>query len=159
VGTSYLQLESGVLVAQSGAGYATIKAALKQHDQNLELGQVAGVWKVYYRYGSEPHQVTFLADWRDPDGRPRELSYGLVDKVKSQDRNSREQVPDVDQLERRRQEELAKHRAALVEALNDEYRKPTISVSLPRTANRGNHRWKEVQLHAQKRRRAKGLDY
>jgi hypothetical protein len=121
VGLSYSQLESGVVLAQQGAGYAEIRAALKRHDQNLELGQVAGVWKVYYRFGSEPHQIEFLCDWRDPDGTARELSQGLVDKVRSQDRNSRVPKVSAEELDRQRREKLAKHKARVIEAIDSEH--------------------------------------
>lgn len=160
MGTSYLHLESGVIVAQQGGGYAEIRAALKQQDDRLELGNIGGVWKVYFRYGGEPHQVTFVCDWRDPDGTPRELSSGLVDKVRSLDRNSRERQASVEDLEGQRQADLAKYREETTEALADDIlKRRTISASLPRTGNRANRRWKEAQLQAQKRRRAKGLDF
>jgi len=159
VGTSYLQLESGVVVAQTGAGYPAVQAALKRHDNGLELGQVAGCWKVYFRYGSEPHQVSFLCDWRDPDGTPRELSMGLVEKVQALDRNTINSPPTEDELERKRQEALRKHRDEQAEQLADDYKRKTISTSLPRTKNRGNHRWKESEFQKQKRRRERGYDY
>jgi hypothetical protein len=122
VGLAYSQLESGIVLAQEkGGGYPEIRAALKRHDQNLELGQVAGVWKVYYRFGSEPHQIEFLTDWRDPDGTPRELSHGLVDHVRGQDRNSRVKRPNADELNAQRREQLAKHKARVIEAIDSEH--------------------------------------
>jgi hypothetical protein len=119
VGTSYLQLDSGLVIPQERAGWASVAAALKQHDPHLELGQVDGVWKVYYRT-SPDRPAEFLTDWRDPDGTPRELSHGLVDQVRGQDRNSRGKRPNADELNAQRQEELQKHRERVAEALVDD---------------------------------------
>lgn len=146
---SYMQLESGVIVAQQGAGYAEIRGALKQHDPNLELGEVNGCWKVYYRYGGEGHQVEFLTDWRDPDGTPRELSMGLVDQVRGQDRNSRSKRLNAEQLNVKREEDLAKHKEAMKEGIIEnttfKHGKPVLprSVSLRRARSKtGYHDFK-----------------
>lgn len=148
MGTSYLQLESGLIVPQEGGGWATIQAALKQHDQHLELGQVAGVWKVYFR-ASPDLPPEFLCDWRDPDGTPRELSMGLVDKVRQLDRNAREKAPTEDELERKRQENLAKHKENVTEGIVDnttfKHGRPVLprSRSLMRARHKsGYHDWK-----------------
>lgn len=148
MGTSYLQLESGLVVPQAGAGWATVKAALKQHDPHLELGEIGGVWKVYYR-ASEDLPPQFLCDWRDPDGTPRELSMGLVDKVRSLDRNSRGRAPTEDQLEQKRQQDRRKHwereSEALIDDLDWKHGKPVLprSQSLRRARSKsGYHHWK-----------------
>lgn len=150
MGTTYLQLESGILVAQeTGGGYPEIRAALKRHDQNLELGQVNGVWKVYYRFGGESHQVEFLTDWRDPDGTPRELSMGLVDQVRGQDRNSRTKRATADELNVQREKNLAKEKERRIEGLIDDttfkHGRPVLprSQSLRRARSKsGYHDWK-----------------
>lgn len=148
MGTSYLQLESGLVIAQQGDGWATVQAALKQHDSHLELGQINEVWKVYFR-ASADLPPEFLCDWRDPDGTPRELSMGLVDKVRQLDRNSRERAPGEDELNRQREERLAKHKLDVAEGIIDnttfKHGKPVLprSVSLRRARSKsGYHDWK-----------------
>lgn len=145
---NYLQLESGVLVPNPPAEYATFKRALKQHDPHLEFGQVSGVWKVYFR-PSPDLPPEFLCDWRDPDGTPRELSFGLLDKVRSLDRNSRGRAPTEDQLEQKRQQDRRKHwereSEALIEDLDWKHGKPVLprSQSLRRARSKsGYHHWK-----------------
>jgi hypothetical protein len=148
VGTSYLQLESGLVIPQEGAGWAAVDAALKRHDQHLSLGQVAGVWKVYYQ-ASRDLPPEFLCDWRDPDGTPRELSMGLLDHVRSLDRNSRERAPSEAELERKRQADLAKHKADMAEGIIEnttfKHGRPVLprSRSLMRARHKsGYHDWK-----------------
>jgi hypothetical protein len=148
VGTSYLQLESGLVIPQQGAGWAAVQAALKQHDSHLELGEVAGVWKVYFR-PSPDHPPEFLCDWRDPDGTPRELSHGLVDKVRSLDRNSRERAPTEAELNAKREEDKRKHRERLAQDLAEDsvfkHGRPLLprSASLRRARSKsGYHDWK-----------------
>ena len=116
MGSSYLQLDSGLVIPQEGRDWATIQAALKRHDPNLELGEVNGVWKVYYRSSADV-PAEFLCDWRDPDGTPRELSFGLVDEVVARDRNSRGKRPSADELNARYQEQKRKDEDRQYEAM------------------------------------------
>ena len=158
MGNSYLQLESGLVIPQQGAGWATVQAALKQHDQHLELGQVKGVWKVYFR-ASPDMPPEFLCDWRDPDGSPRELSMGLVDKVRQLDRNSREKAPTEDDLERQRQKNLAKHRADLGEAIVEDTTPKHGRALVPPLTTWKQKRWRDREWEKMQRRRRRGLDY
>lgn len=159
MGQAFLQLESGVVVAQEGGDYAAVKAALKRNDQNLELGSVKGVWKVYYRYGGEPHQVTFVCDWRDPDGTPRPLTMGLVDKVRSLDRNSRERALTEEELERKRAEQLAKHKADLMEAVIEDTTPKHGRPLVPPLKTWSQKRWRDNEWRKMQNRRRRGLDY
>lgn len=174
MGSTYLHLESGLVAVQQGGDWAAIQAALKRHDRNLELGAVPDprfggkpCWKVYYRHGGESQQVQFLCDWRDPDGTPRELSSGLVDKVMVQDRNTRERLPSAEELERKRVADLAEHREEQMAALADDWldadgnpRNLRKTVRLDeKKGSRGNSRWKAEQFELQKRRRARGYDH
>jgi len=122
VSLSYSQFDDGVILAHEGGDHATIERALKRHDRNLKLGGTVDprfgkiAWKVYYQVSPDAPDE-FVCDWRDPDGRPRELSFGLVDKVVARDRNSRGQEPSADELNARYQEQKRKDQDRQYEAM------------------------------------------
>lgn len=132
--------DSGIVYPAEGMDGARIRAALKEHDRNLDLTQYADphwncwVYKVVYAVSPERQEVLFA--WRDPNGRPLPLSSGLIDKVKLLDKNTSVAAPDPDvkneELKEKREQDWADTREDLTKSYLRESKYTTI---LPRSRN------------------------
>lgn len=105
----------GLAVAFSSVDEATITRALRRLDDRLFLDpevEPHGPYGPYvymtvkYHHGSGT-PPTCVVDWREPDGRPKPLSYALVDQVKRQEGAMARAVSDaIAANERKRQEAI-----------------------------------------------------
>lgn len=119
----------GLLVAEYGADYASVQAALKDHDPALRLippgVEVADRpgregWRVY-RYAGGDRPIEFLCFWGSEHGDPYPLSHGLVDLMKQMDRNTRSRYLDDVAANAIRKAEIDKQYERDSEALRDDY--------------------------------------
>ena len=150
------QTDSGLIYPAEGMDGAQVRAALKQHDRNLDLIQQLDpdwrrwVYKVTYSTGSGD-QVLFA--WRGPGGEPLELSSAIIDRVKLLDKNTPVAAPNEDALNEAPLERRRKDWEQTSDDLADDYLPRTRRKAiLPRTMNPGNHRWKERQYRLQQQR-------
>lgn len=69
-----------------GASFRQLERELKSLDRNLFLVQQRGVYdETFYevRYWQGPEQEPpVILDWRDPDGKPRDLNFGIIEEIK-----------------------------------------------------------------------------
>jgi hypothetical protein len=150
------QTESGIVYPAEGMDGARIRAALKEHDRNLDLIQQLDpdwgrwVYKVTYSTGSGD-EVLFA--WRGANGEPLELSSALLDKVKRLDKNTSVAAPDADALNDRHLKSRKKDWDDSTDDLVDDYLPRSRRKSLlPRTRDFANRRWKERQYQLQQQR-------
>lgn len=119
--------ELGFTVVENRGSEAQLQRALKQVDDRLVLqwhpGDVEGgfVYKVL-KVVSEDEPAEYVTTWADEYGRPLPLSFGLVDRVKSQVLGSRNQGIDADEYNRRLSEQREKDRLAALEKISEEHR-------------------------------------
>jgi hypothetical protein len=145
----YARSDSGLVYPVEGMDGAAVRAALKEHDRNLDLIQQLDpqwgrwVFKVTYATGG-PSEVLFA--WRAPSGEPLPLSSALIDKVKQLDRNTAFAAPDADHLNAQHLDERREDWEEARQDLKDDYlRRAKRQPILPRTTHWGNRRWKEKQ--------------
>lgn len=70
------------------ASFRQLERELKQLDRNLFLVEQRGVYgETFYeiRYWQGPEaEPPVLVDWREPDGKPKELSFGILEDIRRQ---------------------------------------------------------------------------
>jgi hypothetical protein len=97
----YEKSDSGLLVPHLAGGEADISRALREHDPDLRLVPQAsaslGVYWSVYRYAGSDRPAEHVCSWVDYQrDTPKPLSHGLVEHVRSLDRNLRGPVVDHD---------------------------------------------------------------
>jgi hypothetical protein len=125
----YSRTGSGLVVASHGSDEASVARALKQHDHALRLVRQGdphtGVvrWCVYAYQGPDREAVCVTA-WVNDAGDPLPLSHALVDRVISQDKNSRAERVGEDELNRRAAEARQRQWEDDIDALETDWRTP-----------------------------------
>lgn len=150
MGLVFSETSSGLVAAHMGADEVSVRAALKDHDRdlNLEWKRVNGqhIWYVTKYSGSE-RRDDWICDWV-ADGQPLPLSHGLVQRVKDLDMNSRWVEPDAEEENDRMVAALRAESDAEIEELSkevvDRYRGKTNHL-LPRGVYRRNTRFRDVR--------------
>lgn len=119
------QTQSGLILAENdGGGWAGLRRALRQIDDRLVLWPpdvMSPYWRVLYRVSDDKPAETILT-WMNDDGSPRELSSGILERVRKLDRRDGQQGPTADELNQQHDERLKRQRESELEALKDEYR-------------------------------------
>jgi hypothetical protein len=122
----YSRTDNGLLVAENASGdERAVARALKEYDPDLRLvpavvkEQVA--WKVY-RHSGPDRPALFLFMWGDEYGNPWPLSYRILDKVKTLDKNTSTGARDEDALEAHRKASKAKEEETLRTDLYDDWK-------------------------------------
>jgi hypothetical protein len=121
MGLDYRVTQGGLILAQETMDGAALEAALKSRDPDLRLQawptDTFGtyIWKVVRMVGEDRPPETICCWMRD--GKPLPLSSGLLDLVDSLDRNTRGEHVDADELNRRRREDVDRHKQAAYEDL------------------------------------------
>lgn len=149
----YSRTDSGLTVAEHGAGEAAVARELRTYDPDLRL--IRGIdpatetwfYKVY-RYAGSERPAEFLFAWMDAKGQPLPLSMRLLEKVREQDRNTRAAAVNEDianELNRQRLDAMAERDAedAVAEWLPREKRSAVL------------HRGQHLRM-ARDKQRAKG---
>lgn len=150
MGLVFSETTSGLSAAFMASDEASVRAALKQHDRdlNLEWKRVDGthIWYVTKYLGSE-RRDEWICDW-ELNGEPLPLSHGLVQRIKDLDLNSRAPIVDPEQLNDAMIEEA---REEFGEAIDDisadiiERIRGRKLHALPRGAYRRNTRFKDIR--------------
>jgi len=120
-GYVYAEHGGGLLLAERAADTEAIRRALKRLDRDLILtrdfdsrfGQV--VYQVRHRVSADRPPLLVL-EWRSADGRPRPLSFGLLDELKRQECRARELYAAADA---RNEQRIAEQHRRLEEELEE----------------------------------------
>lgn len=125
----YSRTDSGLLVAHDApSDERAVARQLRDYDPDLRLvpqgfvgRQIA--YKVY-RYAGSERPAEFLCFWGDAaTGEPYPLSSGLLEKVKSLDKNSRAEYVSVEEEEARRKERSQREAQQDMEDAADDWRR------------------------------------